>query len=123
MAVPTRSQLNERQKKSMTIINELRAVRTDSLTQVEDIVSYLALAKAVRKEFEEHASLVEAPEWLDNLVRSLNRELKVKTADVLEKRLREAQARRESLKTAEERRKAADEEIARLTEKRDKIGV
>jgi len=59
---------------------------------------------------------LEPPEWLDTRIKELSREIKSRTADMLEKRLREAKARREALKPATERREEVDAEIKRLEE-------
>ena len=59
---------------------------------------------------------LEPPEWLDTRIKELSREIKSRTADMLEKRLREAKARREALKPATERREEVEAEIKRLEE-------
>ena len=107
----------------MTFYQELRGVDVDAISQVEEIVALLAIAKAIRAEFEAHTSLIETPEWLDDKIKSLGRELKARTADVLEKRYRETLAKRESLRTPEEKRKAVDAEIEALQKKRQEIGA
>jgi vacuolar-type H+-ATPase subunit I/STV1 len=123
MAPPTKSQFSDQKRgRQMTILQELRTLQADNV-QPEDIVATLAIAKAIRKEFEESGALVEAPAWLDDKIRSLQRELKLRTADVLEKRLADVRAKRDSLKTAEERRRDLDAEAERIQKAREAIGV
>lgn len=124
MAPPTRSQfVNERKRRDMTLFQELKNTKPDTVEQVEEVITLLALAKTIRNEFSTHTQVIETPEWLDDKIRSLERELTLRTADVLEKRLREAKARRDSLKTAEEKRKELDAEIAALTDRRNAVKV
>lgn len=107
----------------MTLFQELKNTKPDTVEQVEEVITLLALAKTIRNEFSTHTQVIETPEWLDDKIRSLERELTLRTADVLEKRLREAKARRDSLKTAEEKRKELDAEIAALTDRRNAVKV
>jgi hypothetical protein len=57
---------------------------------------------------------VDEPEWLGNTVRSLANNIRLRQADAIEKRLRQAKARVQALKPASERRAELEAEIAKL---------
>lgn len=93
------------------LLKQFDADRND----VEDLVSLSAVARLVQNEYSVIG--VEEPDWLTVRVKEIRREIKARTQDSVEKELREAQARLESLKTPEEKRAAIREKIALLTEK------
>lgn len=57
---------------------------------------------------------VPSPDWLDANMTALGKEIRSRHRDMLEARLKSAMARRDALKTAEEKRAAADSEIEAL---------
>lgn len=63
---------------------------------------------------------VPVPEWLSDNVKVLRSEIKARSRDALEARLREIRARRATLKTREEQREELEAEEARLNAALDK---
>lgn len=86
----------------------------------DELIALSAFAKLLRAEYE---SASEVPEWLDDAGRSLKRDLQARQADATEKRLRELKARRETLKTPDQKRADIDKEIADLEQKKQLVGV
>ena len=66
--------------------------------------------------------MVPSPEWLTDVMAKLTREIDARRRDELEKRLKEIKAQRSTLRTAEEKRAALDDEQAAL-ERQLGIGV
>lgn len=90
-------------------INQLKQLDTDRY-DLDELVALSAEGKAIQAEF---ASLgADEPEWLGAAVRALARDIRVRQADAIEKRLRQARARVEALKPASERRAALEAQIA-----------
>ena len=85
---------------------------------VDEAIYLLGDAKAFRDNYAGFA--IEVPEWLNDAISSLEKDVRARRRDELERRLKEAVARRASLRTAEEKRTATDEEIKRLEEALDK---
>lgn len=96
------------------MLKELRALNHDRI-DVDEAIGYLAYAKMVQAEYE-HAG-IDAPDWLDAVVKSLRRTIREKTQDRLQARLSEATSRMETLKTPEQKRSELKKEIADLNQK------
>ncbi len=79
---------------------------------IEDAVELSSQGRQIQTEFE--ALNVEQPAWLATRLRELRREIRVQQQDRIEKQLREAKARLEVLKPAEQKRTEVEAEIARL---------
>ena len=79
---------------------------------LEELMYLLAVANTLRTTYE--ATQVESPEWLDRSIKSVRRAIKDRTADDAARRLAELKARRAALLTPDEKRRALDEEIAKL---------
>lgn len=79
---------------------------------LDELVSLSAYAKGLSTEFQ--ANGIDCPEWLQLRQKELVREIRTRNADELERQLRAARNRMESLKTPEEKREAARAEIDRL---------
>ena len=92
-------------------LNQLRNLVPDK-HDLEDLVALSAEAKAILAEFT--ALGVDEPEWLGPAVRALSREIRVRQADSIEKRLRQAKARIQALKPASERRAELEELVKQL---------
>jgi len=82
---------------------------------LEELVDLSASAKMLAAEY--IAVGIDVPDWLIEATKRLASAIKGRVRDELERKLASAQARRASLKTADERRKETDEEIAALTAK------
>lgn len=93
------------------MLDSLRRVNTETIDP-EEIVALLAFAKGYKAEFD--ANAMPTPEWVDDKIRALKRELETRNADQKQRRLRELKSQRESLLSAAEKRQKLDEEIAKL---------
>lgn len=93
------------------MLERLKNLNIDGM-DIDEAVALSAFARGMKAEYDTLA--LETPEWLDTRIREVRREIKSRTQDLLERRLREAKARREALKPATERRQEVDDEIARL---------
>jgi len=82
---------------------------------LDELLALSAFQRSVRQEYE--SVWIDVPDWLDQSGRAILTAIKDRVRDELERKLASAKARRASLKTADERRKEADEEIAALTAK------
>jgi hypothetical protein len=80
-----------------------------------DLTAAVELSACARSYAAECETLgVETPDWFDPQVKALRREIKSRQQDAIEMRLRSARARLDSLKTADEKRQALQDEIAKL---------
>lgn len=104
----------------MQTLTELRRLSADTL-QIDEVIAYLAFAEGLKATYEKNS--VDVPEWLDDRIRALKRDIHLKNADSLERKLREAKARRTQLLTADEKRKLLDAEIEELEAQRKTLGV
>lgn len=96
------------------MLNALKSFSAAGRLETEDLVELSAYSRSLAAEFT--ALGVETPEWVANQTKALRREIKARNADALAARLRELKARREALKTPDEKREALDAEIAKLTD-------
>lgn len=79
---------------------------------LDDAVSLSAFARTLKAEYEHCGA--EAPQWLDDKTRELRSEIRDRLRDSVQKRLREAKSRLESLATPEEKRDRLRKEIEDL---------
>jgi len=98
----------------MNIITKLTAINLDR-SNLNELVELLAEAKIVRAEFELHD--IPAPEALTEGVRTLNREIKLRSQDAIERRLRELEVAEAADRTQSERREERAKERERLQAK------
>lgn len=98
----------------MNIVTRLTSLNMDR-TNLNELVEVLAEAKTVRSEFELHE--VPVPEPLTEGIRTLNREIKLRSADAIERRLRELETADAADRTASERREDRAKERERLQAK------
>jgi hypothetical protein len=89
-------------------INQLKSLNTDKY-DLDELVALSAEGKALQAEYAVLGA--DEPEWLGAAVRALARDIRVRQADAIEKRLRQARARVEALKPASERRAALEAQI------------
>ncbi len=81
---------------------------------IDDLVEVATFGRQFRAEHE--ALNVPVPEYVDDNLRSIRKEIDSRLADRRAVRVRELKAQRDSLKTAQERRDAIDKELAALGE-------
>lgn len=93
------------------MLQELKKLDLDRLALDEALV-YAAFAKSLHAEYD--ARNIPAPEWLDDRIRQLNREITSRGRDALEMRLKEIRAQRSQLMTPTEKREALAAEEAAL---------
>lgn len=79
---------------------------------LEELVTASAAGRTYLGEFVELS--VDAPEWLEIAVKSIRREIKAKNADRIAAKIRDAEARLETLKTPGEKRTALETELKAL---------
>lgn len=81
---------------------------------LDELIEVAAFGRHFRAEYE--ALNVPTPEYVDDNLRVIRREIDARLADKRAARVRELKATRDSLKTAQERRDAIDKELAALGE-------
>jgi len=79
---------------------------------MDEMLALRMFGKQLRGEYE--TANIPAPEWLDDKVRQLNREIELRRRDTLEMRLKEIRAQRTQLLTPSERRVQLEVEEAEL---------
>jgi hypothetical protein len=96
-----------------TMLQSFKNFNIDN-ADLDELVELAAFGRQFRAEHE--ALNVPVPEFVDDQIRNLRREIDSRLADNRAKRVRELKAQRDSLKTAAERREAIDKELAALGE-------
>lgn len=92
-------------------LKELRDFNADGVS-LDELVAFAAFGKLVKNEFEAHE--VEVPEWVEDQLQTLEREITSRSADARNARVKEIESRLAALKTNEEKRKDLQEELERL---------
>ncbi len=93
------------------MLTELKTLELNRM-DLDEAIALSAFARLLKAEYE-HVD-AEAPIWLDDRIRDIRNEVRDRLRDSVQKRLRELYSRRESLLTADEKRKKLDVEIAKL---------
>ena len=93
------------------MLERLKNLNLEGL-DIDEAIALSGFARGMKAEYD--ALSLETPEWLDTRIREVRREIKSRTADMFEKRLREAKARYETLKPTAERRDEVKAEIEKL---------
>lgn len=102
--------LAERRK---TMLDQFKNFSADS-NDLDELVQLAAFGRQFRAE---HETLnVPVPEYVDDNLRAIRREIESKMADRKATRIRELKAQRTSLATAQEKRAAIDKELEELGE-------
>lgn len=96
------------------MLQELKRLDLDRLA-LDEMLAYMAFAKGLHVEY--GTRNIPAPEWLDDRIRQLNREIAARGRDALELRLKEIRAQKTQLMTPTEKREALAMEEAELTAK------
>jgi hypothetical protein len=79
---------------------------------VDELLALHAFGRGLEGSYKEFQ--LGTPDWITESLTVLNQEIKAKHRDILSKQLAEAKARRESLRSTEEKRKAVDASIEEL---------
>jgi hypothetical protein len=99
------------QERSSHMLNQLKGVvlpRTD----VEEMVALLAFAEGMKAKYIELE--LDVPEWLEDKVSAIEKEVRSRSHDALLARIRQAESRLEAMKPAEQKRTELSKEIKRL---------
>jgi len=100
----------ERRKSMLEQFKKFNAEAAD----LDELVEVATFGRQFRAEHE--ALNVPVPEYVDDNIRVIRREIDARLSDKRAARVRELKAQRDSLKTAAERREAIDKELAALGE-------
>ena len=100
-----------KEKPMRSLIMDLKNFNSDG-KDLDELVELAAEGRAFRAEYE--ALQLEVPEWLDNSLKAVRRDIRDRVADSKAARLKELKARRAQLKTTEEKRSVLDKEIEKL---------
>ena len=93
------------------MLKELRNLDVDG-ADLDEAVALLTVGRLVKVTFTENK--MEPPEWMIEKLDYLEKHIKAKRIDNITRALKEAQARRAALATAEEKRSKEDAKIAEL---------
>lgn len=92
----------------LNLLKNFDAERMD----VDELVALSLFARQLHGEYE--TLNLDVPDWVDESTRGVRLEIRSRVSDLLAKRLKEAKARRASLRTTEEKRTELDAEIEKL---------
>ena len=95
------------------MLDQFKAFNTE-VADLDELVAMAAFGRSFRAEFE--FLNVSVPEFVDDAIRAIKREIETRVADRRAARVRELKAQRDSLKTAAEKREAIEKELASLGE-------
>lgn len=95
----------------MDMLQQLRRLNTET-SSLDEMIALETFAVQLKQNYERHQ--VPVPEWLEQALKTLELEIVAKTRAALELRLREARAKQANLRTREERRQMADNEVEML---------
>ena len=96
------------------MLEQLKRLDVNRL-QLDEALAYAAFAKGLRQEYDTRN--IPAPEWLDDAIRALNKDVEGRRRDALEMRLKEIRAQKTQLMTPAEKREALAAEEAELVGK------
>lgn len=96
------------------MLNEVEALKSLNVERndLEELVFLSAKMKAYHAEFE--ALNVDVPEWVDEVRRSLRREVSARNSDAVANQKKSIQLALDGLKTKEEKRKELEDRLAKL---------
>jgi hypothetical protein len=93
------------------MLENFKSFNVDRLS-IEELIALSAFGKSLRAEFVGFS--VEVPEYVDNQLKTLAREIKLRNAENLESQLRDKKSRLEALTPAEEKREKIKADIEKL---------
>ena len=100
------------------MLQEFKSFNVEAADDLDELVAMSAFGKQFRSEYE--AQNISVPEFVDDNLRAIKREIESRVADRRAARVRELKAQRSSLASAQEKRDAIDKELELLGEK---VGV
>jgi hypothetical protein len=100
-----------RREVNTDMLKELRGLDIER-TDLDEMVALSAFGRDMKAEYER--LIIPIPEWLEDRLVELDRETRLRRTDALEKKLKELRARKETLKTAEQKRQDVDTEMAKI---------
>lgn len=95
------------------MLDQFKSFNTE-VADLDELVAMAAFGRSYRAEFE--SLNVSVPEFVDDALRGIKREIETRVADRRAARVRELKAQRDSLKTAAEKREAIEKELTLLGE-------
>ena len=94
------------------MLDQFKAFNVEAAEDLDELVAMSAFGKHFRAEYE--AQNISIPEFVDDNLRAIKREIESRVADRRAARVRELKAQRASLATAQEKRDSIDKELAAL---------
>lgn len=95
----------------MDMLHQLRRLNTETST-LDELMALETFAITLSERYT--IRQVPTPDWLDQALKTLELEIVAKTRAALELKLREARAKQANLRTREERREMANQEVEML---------
>lgn len=95
------------------MLTQFRNFDVDRL-DMDDLVGLLAFGQILRNEYEKLG--MDEPDWVNDKIKTLKREIKAKNADKLAARAREVKSRIDALKTPTQRKAELEKELKKLNE-------
>ena len=99
----------------MRVLIVTQATNIEQVQTVEELMVIRAQLKIIDADFQELK--LDTPDWVTDMMGEVNHEIDSRLKGELQRRLKAARARRNALKTADEKRKDLDDEIASLETK------
>lgn len=93
------------------MLDQFKTFNKDRL-DLDELVSIAAFGRALREEYA--AQKVDEPEYVNNQLKTVNREIQDRVADQRETRKKNLKAQLQGLKTKEEKRVELEKELAEL---------
>ncbi len=105
------ARIPRRREVNTDMLKELRGLDVER-TDLDEMVALSTFGRAMNAEYDRLA--IPIPEWLEDRLTELDRETRLRRTDALEKKLKELKARKETLKTAEQKRTDVDSEMLKI---------
>jgi hypothetical protein len=93
------------------MLEELRGLDVER-TNLDEMVALSTFGRAMEDEYKRLT--IPVPEWLEDRLSALDREIRLRRTDALQAKLKELEARKEALKTADQKRQDVDAEMAKV---------
>jgi hypothetical protein len=106
------SRANRRRKEvRLKMLKELRGLDVER-TDLDEMVALSTFGLSMKVEYERLT--IPVPEWLETRLGELDRTIRSQRREALEKKVKELEARKDALKTAEQKRQDVDAELAKV---------
>ena len=100
---------------------KLKQYTSSARMNMDELVELAAYGRTLSGEYD--ALGLDAPDWIDDQLKAVRREIKVRNLENIENKLTELKARKDSLKTPQERKRDINSEIEKLEKLRDSVAV